>query len=76
MAPKRAHQEETPEQRKTRLAVKRERGRLGMSNLIHRRGVEESRGKDKDRRKKGKGKDIEAEFKESLQDVDVSEGLH
>ncbi|XP_065573948.1 general transcription and DNA repair factor IIH helicase/translocase subunit XPB-like isoform X2 [Artemia franciscana] len=34
-----------------------------------------SRGKDKDRRKKGKGRDIEAEFEESLQDVDVSEGL-
>ena len=25
-----------------------------------------------DRRKKGKGRDIEAEFEESLQDVDVS----
>ena len=43
MFPKREHQEETQEQRKTRLAAQRQRARLGMSNLRQRRRVEEPR---------------------------------
>ena len=35
MSPKREHQEETAEQRKTRLAAQRERAGLVMSNLRH-----------------------------------------
>ena len=42
MAPKRLQQEETTEQRKTKLAAKREKVRLGVSNLRQRRLVEES----------------------------------
>ena len=41
MSPKKKHQEETPEHRKTRLAAQRKRARLGMSNLRQRRHVEE-----------------------------------
>jgi len=35
MSPKRELLEETPEQRKTKLAAQRERARLEMSNLRH-----------------------------------------
>ena len=41
MSSKREHQEETTVQRKTRLAAKRERARLVMSNLRQQRRVEE-----------------------------------
>ena len=41
MSPKKEHQEETSEQRKTRLATQRERARLGISNLRQRKRIEE-----------------------------------
>ena len=43
MLPKIEHQDETQKQRKTRLAVRRERTRLRMCNLCQRRRVEEPR---------------------------------
>ena len=41
MSPKREHQEETPDQRKTRLAAQRERARLRRSDWCQQRRVEE-----------------------------------
>ena len=49
MLPRNEHQNKTLKQRKTRLAVQKERARLGMCNLRQRRRVEEPREQRKTR---------------------------